>query len=97
MTSTLVESFEEESNEVPLQRVLILSCNEVGGGQSDPFKPLCWPVCQIIGKMSLRNAMSIRTGSGNVFSPKINREVMSIVNKNETGPDSASPLLGDFR
>lgn len=41
--------------------------------------------------------MSIRTRSGNVFSPKINREVMSTVNKNETGPDSASPLLGDFR
>lgn len=31
------------------------------------------------------------------YGPKVNREIVSVANENETDPDSASPLLGDFR
>ena len=96
MTSTLVESFEEKSYEISLQKIPVLSCHASGGGQSDPLVPLSWPICQITGKMSLGSSTRIRKGSGNDYVPKINRESISVLNKNETSPNCASHLLGDF-
>lgn len=39
----------------------------------------------------------IRKGPGNELGPQVNREIVSIVHEPEYDPDSASPLLGDFR
>lgn len=98
VTSPLVEIFEEKSNEVPLQRVLVLSCNEAGGGQS-LFKPLFWPICQIVSKICFRSSTSIKKGLRNELGPpsktKTNKKHLhwKITFKRSSSPDAL--LLAD--